>query len=174
MSQIDGRKPLTQRDATNEQDGAQYLSFPLGEEWFAVQILKVQEIRQLTAITPIPNAPAHILGVVNLRGTIVPVFDLRLRFRLKTDADPRFAVILVVTVGQRIVGLIADSVPKVLTVSGQEIAPTPDFGQRVDLSFVSGVLHRGQGGLVLLLDLEHLLAVELGELVPSGTGVSAA
>lgn len=173
MIGTEGRKPSTGRQVSAEQVERQYLSFPLGEERFAVEILKIQEIRPLTAITPIPNAPEHIRGVINLRGTIVPVFDLKLRFALKSAADSRFAIILVVTIGERVVGLIADAVPKVLTVQMEEIAPPPDFGQRVDISFVSGVLHRDKD-LVLLLDLDHLLAVELGELQPLETAESAA
>jgi purine-binding chemotaxis protein CheW len=173
MIHTEGQKPSPARDATTEHGETQYLSFPLGEERFAVEILTVQEIRPLTAITPIPNALEHIRGVINLRGTIVPVFDLKRRFNLNATADTRFAIILVVTVRDRIVGLIADAVPKVLTVSADEIAPPPEFGQRVDLSFVSGVLHR-EHELVLLLDLNHLLAVELGELSASETAVSAA
>lgn len=144
----------------SEHSETQFLSFPLGQERFAVEILAVQEIRALTAITAIPNAPSHIRGVINLRGTIVPVVDLRIRFGLSTAADPRFAIILVVSIRGRVVGLIADSVPKVLTVVREDIAAPPEFGQRVDLSFVSGVLHRTDD-LVLLLNLERLLAAEL-------------
>ncbi|MGC4000706.1 MAG: chemotaxis protein CheW [Anaeromyxobacter sp.] len=173
MLSVEGHGTVSRQDPSSEHCETQYLSFPLGDERFAVEILKVQEIRPLTAITPIPNTPAHIRGVINLRGIIVPVFDLRLRFNLGRSSDSRFAIILVVTIRERIVGLIADAVPKVLTVRTEEIAPVPEFGQRVDLSFVSGVLHRSQE-LVLLLDLEHLLAVELGELESSDVPVSAA
>jgi purine-binding chemotaxis protein CheW len=138
----------------------QYLSFPLGTERFAIEILRVQEIRALTTITPIPNAPAHIRGVINLRGTIVPVLDLRLRFGLSTSADPRFAIILVISTHDRVVGLVADAVPKVLTASADEIAPAPAFGQNVDTSFINGVLTRSTE-LIILLDLQRLLATEL-------------
>lgn len=138
----------------------QYLSFPLGSERFAIEILRVQEIRALTAITPIPNAPPHIRGVINLRGTIVPVLDLRLRFGLSTSADPRFAIILVISSHDRIVGLIADAVPKVLTAALDEVAPPPAFGQHVDTSFISGVLTRSNE-LIILLDLQRLLVAEL-------------
>lgn len=171
MTQTERQKLSPERSTSSERVESQYLGFPLGDERFAVEILKVQEIRPLTAITPIPNAPEHIRGVINLRGTIVPVFDLRLRFNLKASTETKFAIILVVTIRERIVGLIADAVPKVLMVHAEEVAAPPDFGQRVDLSFVSGVLHRGQD-LVLLLDLDHLLAVELGELPPSEVAVS--
>jgi purine-binding chemotaxis protein CheW len=153
-------KQPSRAEASHDSHERQYLGFPLGAERFAIEILRVQEIRALGAITPIPNAPTHIRGVINLRGTVVPVIDLRLRFGLDTTADPRFAIILVVTAHDRVVGLIADAVPKVLTVTREEVAPPPDFGQRVDLSFVSGVLHRAND-LVLLLDLERLLAAEL-------------
>jgi purine-binding chemotaxis protein CheW len=101
------------------------------------------------------------------------VFDLKLRFKLKTTLDTKFAIILVVTIKERVIGIIADAVPKVLTVHADEIAEPPDFGHRVDLTFVSGVLHRGQE-LVLLLDLERLLADELGEPNISDAAASAA
>lgn len=158
MTSIANQNP-TRANAKLERHEAQYLSFLLGPERFAIEILRVQEIRALTATTPIPNAPSHIRGVINLRGTIVPVVDLRRRFGLATDADSRFAIILVVSIRGRVIGLIADAVPKVLTVADDEIAPPPELGQRVDLSFVSGVLYRAQE-LVLILDLENLLATE--------------
>lgn len=160
MLRNDHGKEAPRKGAEQERHEQQFLGFPLGEERFAIEILSVQEIRALTAITPIPNAPPHIRGVINLRGTIVPVIDLRLRFGLSTEADPRFAIILVVTAHHRVIGLIADAVPKVLTVSMDEVAPPPDFGQSVDISFVSGVFHRSNE-LVLLLDLERLLAEEM-------------
>jgi purine-binding chemotaxis protein CheW len=173
MNRRENRTDASSVSTSSDRIETQYLGFPLGDERFAVEILKIREIRPLTPITPIPNAPEHIRGVVNLRGTIVPVFDLKSRFRSSSGSDSKFSIILVVTIMSRIIGIIADAVPKVLTVHADDIAAPPDFGHRVNLTFVSGVLHRGQE-LLLLLDLERLLADELGELNTSDPAVSAA
>jgi purine-binding chemotaxis protein CheW len=172
MTHLDGNTQNLRQMSNVERKETQYLSFQLGDERFAVEILQVQEIRPLTAITPVPNAPAHVRGVINLRGTIVPVFDLKRRFKIAFNEDSKFAIILVLTIRDRIVGIIADAVPKVLAARNEEIAAPPEFGQRVDLSFVSGVLHRNQE-LVLILDLNFLLAVELGEQTFSETTATA-
>ena len=137
----------------------QFLAFKLGNELFAVEILRVQEIRGLTPITPIPNAPEHIRGVMNLRGTIVPVVDLRMRFGLGESSYNRFTVIIVVLVGSRVLGLVVDAVSDVLDVSPTDIASPPDLGGRVDTSFITGMIQRNDE-IVLLLSLDQLLGLE--------------
>jgi purine-binding chemotaxis protein CheW len=134
----------------------QFLAFRLAQELFAVEILRVQEIRGLTPITPIPNAPEYIRGVMNLRGTIVPVFDLRTRFQLGEPSYDRFTVIIVVMIGTRIVGLVVDAVSDVLDVSPENIVPPPEMGNRIDTSFLTGMIMKGDD-IVLLLNLELLL-----------------
>ena len=137
----------------------QLLAFRLAQEFFALPILQVQEIRGITPITPIPNAPEHIRGVINLRGTIVPVIDLRTRFGLEQAVYDRFTVIIVVLIGTRVVGLVVDAVSDVLDVASSDIAAPPDLGARVDTSFLTGMIKRGDD-IVLLLELEQLLGLD--------------
>jgi purine-binding chemotaxis protein CheW len=141
----------------------QYLSFALGEEQYGIEILRVQEIKGYSGITPIPNTPAHIRGVMNLRGTVIPVVDLRAKFHLETHAYDKFTVIIVVTVGARIVGLVVDAVSDVLDIARQDIRPAPELGHGQDTRFISGMVHVGER-LVVLLDIATLLAEDsLGE-----------
>jgi purine-binding chemotaxis protein CheW len=139
-----------------ETASAQYLTFALGDEEYGVEILKVQEIRGYAPITPIPNTPPHVMGVMNLRGAIVPVVDLRRTLGMPaTDYTP-FTVIVVVTVGTRAMGLIVDAVSDVLDVGRAEMQATPDFGTQVDARFVRGLARVG-GKLVILLDIDRVL-----------------
>lgn len=142
--------------ASARNGAAQYLSFRLGQETYAVEILGVQEIRGLSPITPIPNAPAHVRGVMNLRGTIVPVIDLRIRFSVPDASYHRFTVIIIVAVASHVVGLVVDAVSDVVSADAEHCAPPPDFGARVDTSFITGLLQSGEQ-LVMLLNLERLL-----------------
>jgi purine-binding chemotaxis protein CheW len=134
----------------------QYLSFALGDEQYGIEILRVQEIKGYSGITPIPNTPPHIRGVMNLRGTVIPVVDLRAKFHLETRAYDKFTVIIVVTVGTRIIGLVVDAVSDVLDISRTDIRPAPELGHREDTRFISGMVHVGER-LVVLLDIATLL-----------------
>lgn len=138
----------------------QFLAFRLADELFAIEILRVQEIRGITPITPIPNAPRYIRGVMNLRGTIVPVIDLRMRFGLGEAEYNKFTVIIVVRLGARIIGLVVDAVSDVLDVSPNDIENTPELGARVDTSFLNGMLQRGDE-IILLLNLEQLVGLQV-------------
>lgn len=135
---------------------AQYLTFHLGEEEYGIEILRVQEIRGYTAATPIPNSPSWVRGIMNLRGTIVPVVDLRAKLGLEPTAYGRFTVIIVVNVGTRVIGLIVDSVSDVLSFSPQDVQPAPDLGGGSEGRFARGIA-RVQESLVVLLDLERVL-----------------
>jgi purine-binding chemotaxis protein CheW len=138
-------------------DGSQYLTFPLGREEYGVEILKVQEIRGYSPITPIPNTPPHIKGVMNLRGTIIPVVDLRRKLAMPATEYGPFTVIIVVAVGTRVTGLIVDGVSDVLDIARTDIQPTPDFGGQVDARFINGMARAGDK-LVVLLDIARVLA----------------
>ena len=138
-------------------DVSQYLTFALGSEEYGVEILKVQEIRGFTPITPIPNTPPHIKGVMNLRGAIIPVLDLRHTLAMPATEYSRFTVIIVVTVGVRVMGLIVDAVSDVLDVARADVHPTPDFGTRIDSRFIQGMARVGDK-LVVLLDIDRVLA----------------
>lgn len=138
-------------------DGSQYLTFSLGEELYGVDILRVQEIKGYTAATKIPNTPPHIKGVLNLRGTIVPIVELRTKFGMPTIDYTAFTVIIVVVVRDKVMGIVVDSVCDVLNIDNKDIQPPPKFGAKVDVSFLNS-LGRAGDKLVALLDIDRLLS----------------
>jgi len=137
-------------------DGNQFLTFQLGDELYGVDILRVQEIKGYTTVTKIPNTPDYIKGVLNLRGTIVPIVELRTTFGMPTIDYTMFTVIVVVVVRDRIMGLVVDSVSDVLNISKKDIQAPPEFGTKVDVSVLSGIGKSGDK-LVALLDIDRLL-----------------
>ena len=137
-------------------DGNQFLTFQLGEELYGVDILRVQEIKGYTTVTKIPNTPGYIKGVLNLRGTIVPIVELRTTFGMPTIDYTMFTVIVVVVVRDRIMGLVVDSVSDVLNISKKDIQAPPEFGTKVDVSFLNGIGKSGSK-LVALLNIDRLL-----------------
>lgn len=142
---------------TYQSEVSQYLSFALGEQEYGVEILKVQEIKGYSGITPIPNTPPHVRGVMNLRGTVIPVVDLRARFGMEEREYTKFTVIIVVTVGTKIKGLVVDAVSDVLDVARNDIKPAPELGGRTDARFITGLATIGER-LVVLLDIDTLLS----------------
>ena len=137
--------------------GAQYLTFTLHGEQYGIDILRVQEIKGFSATTPIPHAPPHVRGVMNLRGTVIPVVDLRIRFGLPPSEHDRFAVIIVVSLEQRLVGLLVDAVSDVLDVASSALQPAPDVGgDRARSRCVAGTARVGEQ-LVVLLDVAYVL-----------------
>lgn len=142
-------------------DGNQYLTFRLADEEYGLEILRVQEIKGYSRITPLPNTPVEIKGVMNLRGTVVPIIDLRARFGLQQTDYDRFTVIIVVTIGTKIVGLVVDAVSDVLNVGQNEMAPAPDLGAGVDTSFMKGMARTGDR-LITLLNVDRLVGTTTG------------
>lgn len=137
----------------------QILTFTLGTEEYGLDILDVQEIKGLTAISGIPNTPDHVRGVINLRGTIVPIIALRARFGLPPAPTTPFSVIIVVRVEGRTTGLLVDGVSDVLTLDQKDVDLPPDLGRDVDLRFVRGIA-RASDRLVTLLDVARVLELE--------------
>jgi purine-binding chemotaxis protein CheW len=137
-------------------DGGQYLTFRLGNEEYGVEILKVQEIKGYSAVTPIPNMPDYLKGVMNLRGTIVPIVDLRAKFAMAQTDHNQFTVIIVVTVGTKVMGLLVDAVSDVLNIPKHDVQPTPDFGGQVDARYINGMAKTGDK-LVVLLDIDRVM-----------------
>ena len=135
----------------------QYLTISLGQEQYALEILRVQEIRGYTPPTPMPNTPHHIKGVINLRGSVVPVVGLRERFGLEPLTEHRFSVIVLVRVGSRVLGLLVDAVSDVLTLKEGDIEPTPQL-DGIDTSFIRGLAKSGDK-LIALLDLAAAIGV---------------
>lgn len=140
----------------SDTEGKQFLTFQLGEELYGVDILRVQEIKGYTAVTKIPNTPSHIKGVLNLRGTIVPIVELRTMFGMETIDYTILTVIIVVVVRDRIMGLVVDSVSDVLTIGKKDIQAPPEFGTTVDVSVLDGIAKSGDK-LVALLNIDRLL-----------------
>jgi purine-binding chemotaxis protein CheW len=142
-----------------------YLTFVLGGESYGIGILQVREIIRPTAITPVPQMPSHIQGVINLRGKIIPVLNLRTKFGLAATADNDRSCIVVVQVktaesAGALTGLLVDAVDEVIHLSDKEIEPTPDFGRRLDARHLLGIAKVGPT-VKILLDLERLVADEM-------------
>jgi purine-binding chemotaxis protein CheW len=146
-----------------DQDVSQYLTFSLGQEEFGIEILRVQEIKGYSAVTAIPNLPPYIKGVMNLRGTVVPVLDLRAKFGMSDSEYTRFTVIIVVNIGSRVVGLIVDAVSDVMDVAASELVPAPDLGPGVDTSFLTGMA-KSQDRLISLLAMERVVGMDVAEI----------
>lgn len=143
-------------DAHITVDSQQFLTFLLEEQEYGLEIFKIREIRGYAPITPIPNMPAHVRGVMDLRGTVLPVVDLRTKFRMPAVEPDKFTVIVIATVGEKTVGLLVDAVSDVLTVGLDAIHAAPDFGAAVDTRFINGVF-QSKEHLTVALNLEELL-----------------
>lgn len=145
-----------------ESDGDQFLTFMLAGEEYGVDILRVQEIKGWDSVTPIPNTPDYIRGVINLRGTIVPIIDLRRRFHLEAVEYGPMTVVIVLKVENpetgksRVMGLVVDAVSDVYNVPDDTIKAAPDFGSVVDVDFVRG-LATLENAMVIVLDIDRLL-----------------
>lgn len=141
--------------------GTQYLTFLLASEHYGLNILQVQEIRGWEHVTRIPNAPDYVKGVINLRGTIVPVLDLRQRFKLTVAAYTKETVVIVVRANgkddaERSLGLVVDAVSDVLVAQDDEILTTPDFGANVPTENILGLVSENDQ-MVMLLDVTSLI-----------------
>ena len=142
----------------------QVLTFVLGKETYGVDILRVQEIRGYSAVTKIPHAPPHVLGVLNLRGSIVPIVDLRMRFSLDRAEYTAVTVIIVVAVmssaGRRDFGVVVDGVSDVVDVNTEEVKPAPDLGSRGTTDYIRGLVPVSDR-MVVLLDIDRLIATDV-------------
>lgn len=137
----------------------QFLTFTVADEEYGVDILKVQEIKGYVPTTRIPNAPPEVIGVLNLRGTVVPIVDIRTKFKLEIVPYNAFTVIVVLVVQGRVMGVVVDAVSDVMNIPDENIQPPPDFGDRPTSSVIKGMGKVGEK-LVILLDIDALL---LGE-----------
>jgi purine-binding chemotaxis protein CheW len=141
---------------TKPQDSQQYLTFLLEDQEYGLEIFKIREIRGHAPITPIPNVPPHVRGVMNLRGTVLPVVDLRMKFRLPPVEYGKFTVIVIANVADKTVGLLVDAVSDVLTVENDAMRDPPNFGTAVDTRFINGIF-QSRERLTVALNLEQLL-----------------
>jgi len=140
----------------------EFLAFNLGDEEYGIDIQQVQELRGYDAVTTIANAPDFIKGVINLRGVIVPILDMRIRFSLGEPTYDQFTVVVILKVKGRTIGLVVDSVSDVAALTPEQIRPAPEFGSAMDVRYVTGLATVGER-MLILLDIEHLLSgQELG------------
>lgn len=146
--------------------GHETLVFTLGKEEYGIDILKVQEIRGYDAVTTIANAPEFIKGVINLRGTIVPIVDMRIKFNLGKVEYDQFTVVIILNVAKRVVGIVVDAVSDVMTLTPAQIRPAPEFGSALRTEYIEG-LGTVDNRMIILVDIEKLMTSQEMELVES-------
>jgi purine-binding chemotaxis protein CheW len=135
----------------------EFLAFTLGKEEYGIHILKVQELRGYETPTRIANAPEFIKGVVNLRGIIVPIVDMRIKFNLGTPEYDAFTVVIILNIMKRTIGMVIDSVSDVITLEPEQIKPAPEMGSAIDASYMIG-LGTVDERMLILVDIEKLMA----------------
>jgi len=135
----------------------EFLSFTLGQEEYGIDIQKVQELRGYDAVTRIANAPEHIKGVVNLRGIIVPIIDMRIKFNLGTPVYDQFTVVIILNIAHRVMGMVVDSVSDVITLKAEQIKPAPTMGSALDTEYLMG-LGTIEERMLILIDLDRLMS----------------
>ncbi len=136
-----------------------YLTFALGDEEYGLEILRVREIMGLMDITAVPRTPPHVKGVINLRGKVIPVIDLRLKFGMPPVEYTQETCIIVVDVNGQQTGIIVDKVSEVLDIAAEDIEPAPEFGDTVETSFILG-MGKVKGKVKTLLDIAKVLGGE--------------
>ena len=143
--------------ASAEALGREFLAFTLGREEYGIDILKVQEIRGYETVTRIANAPEFIKGVVNLRGIIVPIVDMRIKFHLGDASYDQFTVVIILNIAGRIVGMVVDSVSDVTTLSGEQIKPAPQMQSALGSDYLIG-LGTVDERMLILIDIDRLMS----------------
>ncbi len=143
--------------SSQDLDISEFLAFKLGEEEYGMDILRVQEIRSFERPTRMANAPEHILGVVNLRGVIVPIVDMRIKFQLNPVNYNTFTVVIVLNIGSRVVGMVVDGVSDVITLSPEQLRPVPELSSAIgsDHLLAIGSL---ENRMLILIDIEKLMS----------------
>jgi len=140
-----------------DSSSSEFLTFRLGKEEYGIEILKVQEIRGYDAITRIANAPEFIKGVVNLRGVIVPIVDMRIKFNLGEAHYDQFTVVIILNLSGRVVGIVVDGVSDVINLETEQLRDTPEFGAVIDTEYIMG-LGTVDNRMLILVDIEKLMS----------------
>ena len=153
----------TQEQVTNGLS-RELLTFTLGREEYGIDILKVQEIRGYEAVTTIANAPEFIKGVINLRGIIVPIVDMRIKFSLGNVTYNDTTVVIILIVSNRVVGMVVDGVSDVITLKDDQVKPAPEFGASLDTKYLQG-LGTVDERMIILVDIEKLMSSNDMELI---------
>lgn len=155
------RRPLTEVDGSSKavsgDAGHQYMVFAIGAQEYAIDVMVVREIRGWIQESKLPNLPPHIRGVINLRGMVIPILDLRSRFGFESGETGSRNVVIIMQVGDRTVGVLVDAITEILTIAADQIKPVPDMGMSgADAGFLAGV-HVIEERLLALLDVELLI-----------------
>ncbi|HWQ94377.1 MAG TPA: chemotaxis protein CheW [Gammaproteobacteria bacterium] len=159
-------KLITEQGAAGSNPSNEFLTFTLGKEEYGLDILKVQEIRGYDTVTAIANTPAFIKGVINLRGIIVPIVDMRIKFNLGKIEYNEYTVVIILNVANRVVGMVVDGVSDVITLSPDQIKPAPEFGSAFDTKYLTG-LGTVDDRMLILVDIEKLMTGRDMELMDS-------
>ena len=148
--------------ATAAPQALEFLAFTLGQEEYGIDIQKVQELRGYDTVTRIANAPEHIKGVVNLRGIIVPIIDMRIKFNLGTPSYDQFTVVIILNIAKRVMGIVVDSVSDVITLKPEQVKPAPEMGALLDTEYLIG-LGTLDERMLILVDIDKLMTgAEMG------------
>jgi purine-binding chemotaxis protein CheW len=168
-----GALDIDSADTASVADLSQFISFAIGDDQYGVDIMAVREIKGWSQITHLPRQPDYMRGVLNLRGVMVPIIDLRCRFAQgMTEATP-LHIVIVVQIGSRHVGLLADRVLDIVAINASQIQPIPRVSRTAQTDFLSGLVTI-ETGMIALIDLTHLLSVSVGEGADLGAGAPAA
>ena len=144
----------------------EFLTFTLGKEEYGIDILRVQEIRGYDAVTAIANTPPFIKGVINLRGVIVPIVDMRIKFNLGNVEYNQFTVVIILNLAHRVVGMVVDGVSDVITLTSEQIKAAPEFGSALDTQYING-LGAVDSRMIILIDIERLMSSRDMDLIDS-------
>jgi purine-binding chemotaxis protein CheW len=153
-------------DSSGVPVSGEYLTFTLGKEEYGIDILKVQEIRGYEAVTRIANAPTFIKGVINLRGVIVPIVDLRIKFNLGEPSYDQFTVVIILNIGKRVMGIVVDGVSDVIQLNSENLHSAPEFGSVLDTRYLLG-LGTVDERMIIMMDIEQLMTSQEMALVES-------
>jgi purine-binding chemotaxis protein CheW len=151
---MDGNSIITTKSGVQE-----YLTFTLGKEGYGMDILKVQEIRGYDSVTHIANSPDFMKGVINLRGVIVPIIDMRIKFNLGNVVYDEFTVVIIMKILGRVIGMVVDGVSDVVTLPADQIKPAPEFGSNINAEYITGIGTVGEQ-MLILVDIERLIGSE--------------
>jgi purine-binding chemotaxis protein CheW len=156
------------QETTGVVASGEYLTFTLGAEEYGIDILKVQEIRGYDAVTKIANAPPFIKGVINLRGVIVPIVDLRIKFNLGSTTYDQFTVVIILNIGKRVMGIVVDGVSDVIQLSSTNMHSSPEFGSILDTRYILG-LGTVENRMIIVVDIERLMTSQEMSLIEAAT-----
>ena len=152
------------QEQTASGESRELLTFTLGSEEYGIDILKVQEIRGYDAVTTIANSPDFIKGVINLRGIIVPIVDMRIKFNLGSVTYDETTVVIILNIANRVIGMVVDGVSDVITLKPEQIRQAPEFGSSLDVKYLQG-LGTVDDRMIILVDIERLMLSRDMELI---------